>query len=224
MTLTPSRLSPHAARAPGSTPRTGATPWNCREMQRLAAHTMMCALILLCLLLPASAHAATPGPLPAEQVALTPPAASVAFRAYGLGLLPLDGNFTRFDGVLTYDPADHGHCRVELRIDVASLAMSSPAIRNDVLGPDFMDAAKFPTLQFGGVCQQPGLAGMLAMHGVSHPFALDMDWERDAVTAQGRLRRAEWGMTAKQLIGGATVRITVRTALPPMQAAAGAQH
>ncbi|MDR3539111.1 MAG: YceI family protein [Acetobacteraceae bacterium] len=185
---------------------------------------MMRALVLLCLLLSDVARAASVSPTPAERVALAPPAASVGFRAYGLGLLPLDGNFTRFDGVLTYDPSDHGHCRVELRIDVASLAMSSPVIRNDVLGPDFMDAAQFPTLQFGGICQPAGLVGTLAMHGVSRPFALDLDWERVAVTAQGRLRRAEWGMTAKPFIGGATVRITVRTSLSPLHSAAGAQH
>lgn len=179
---------------------------------------MIRTLALCCLVLPVAVTAAplpvSPGAGPERSVTLAPPGASVGFRAYGLGLLPLDGKFTRFDGVLTYDPADHGHCRVELQVDVASLAMSNPAFRDDVLGPDFMNAAQFPTLRFAGSCRPPGLAGDLAMHGVDRPFALELDWEGDNVTAQGRLRRAEWGMTARPFLGGSTVRITVQAALP----------
>jgi polyisoprenoid-binding protein YceI len=167
------------------------------------------ALLLFCAFLPVAASAAPP-----QVAALAAPGTTVAFRVYGLGLLPLDGKFTRFDGILTYDPTDHGRCQVELHVDVASLAMSNATIRTDVLGPDFMDAVHFPTLHFTGACQSSGLAGMLEMHGVSHPFAMDLDWEKNTVTAQGRLRRAEWGITARPFFGGSTVRITVKVTLP----------
>lgn len=169
-------------------------------------------LLILCLLLPPAAHAGD-----AEQLALAPPSATVSVRAYGLGVLPLDGNFTRFDGILAYDPNDRGVCRVTLRVDVTSLEMSDAALRNEVLGPDFMDAAQFPTLHFAGTCRPSSLGGALAMHGVTRPLSLDLSWDGDTVTAQGRVRRAEWGMTARSFFAGPTVRITVRMTLPPLR-------
>ena len=39
-----------------------------------------------------------------RRIQLAPPGSEVAFRAYGLGLLPIDASFARFDGWLTYDP------------------------------------------------------------------------------------------------------------------------
>ena len=54
---------------------------------------------------------------------------------------------------------------------------------------------------------------MLAMHGVTQPFALSLDWNGDGVVAEGRLVRAEWGMTAMSFLGGRTVRIRVTVPL-----------
>lgn len=150
-------------------------------------------------------------------IALQPPAATVAFRAYGLGLFPLDGNFTRFDGILTYDPETRGQCQVRLQVEVASLVMSNASLREELVGPEFMDAPRFPTLRFDGQCEADLVRGQLNLHGVTRPFALDLDWTPRAVIAEGRLRRAEWGMTARPLVGGSTVRITVQVPLPPAE-------
>lgn len=148
-----------------------------------------------------------------REVALDPPGAEVAFRAYGLGLLPLDGTFNRFHGVLTYDPRDHAACQVRLTVTVASLSMGDPSVRDIVLGPDFMDAARYPSLVFAGGCQPGGLGGMLGLHGVTAPFRLTLAWSGDRVVAEGRLQRADWGMTARPLLGGRTVRIRVSVPL-----------
>lgn len=148
------------------------------------------------------------------ELPLRPPATTIAFRAYGLGLFPLDGNFTRFEGSLTYDPQDRGRCRVHLLVEVASLVMSPISLRDELLGPEFMDAGRYPSLRFDGTCQGEAVGGDLTLHGVTRPFALDLDWSANALTAQGRLRRAAWGMTARPLTGGSTVRITVETPLP----------
>jgi polyisoprenoid-binding protein YceI len=40
-----------------------------------------------------------------------PPSSEVAFRAYKLGLLPLDGRFQHFGGRLSYDPYNHPPCQ-----------------------------------------------------------------------------------------------------------------
>lgn len=148
------------------------------------------------------------------SVELLPGHSTVAFRAYGLGLLPLDGQFTRFHGRYTYNPDIPTQCSVTLQADVASLAMTPSSAGETVLGPDFLDAARFPALAYDGACGTEGLTGQLTMHGVTRPFALTLDRRADAVTAEGRLRRADWGMTARPLLGGSTVRITVTVPLP----------
>ena len=149
-----------------------------------------------------------------RRIQFGPPGSEVAFRAYGLGLLPIDASFTRFDGWLTYDPDVSGSCQVELHAQVASLVTDDAWRRDTIVGPDFMDAVRFPALTFAGSCR-PGedLEGMLAMHGVTRPFALSLSWRGDGVVAEGRLARADWGMTAMPLLGGRTVRIRVTVPL-----------
>ncbi len=148
-----------------------------------------------------------------RRVRLGPPGSEVGFRAYGAGLLPIDVSFTRFDGWLTYDPDDRQSCRVELRVETASLVYPDPALRDTIAGPDFMDTAAFPTLTYVGACERDGLNGILAMHGVSRPFALPLNWMADGIVAEGRLLRADWGMTAMPVLVGRTVRVRVSVPL-----------
>jgi polyisoprenoid-binding protein YceI len=174
---------------------------------------------LLCFaLLACCATAAMAAP---RRVILGPPASEVGFRAYGLGLLPIDARFPRFTGSLTYDPDDHAVCRVDLSIDVASLVADDPSMRDTMLGPGFMDAAHFPSLIYIGTCQGQGLVGMLGMHGITRPFELSLTWSREKVVAEGQLRRADWGMTAMPILAGRTVRIRVAVPLPAAIPAAG---
>jgi polyisoprenoid-binding protein YceI len=165
---------------------------------------LLCALLAGCM---ASAMAAP------RRIELGPATSEVGFRGYGLGLVPLDGRFTRFGGSLTYDPADHSNCRVDLLVDVASLVTEDSSMRTTVVGPDFMDADRFPSLTYSGTCQGPELRGILGMHGVARPFELSLAWGQAGVIAEGRLRRADWGMTAMPIVGGRTVRIRVTVPL-----------
>ena len=114
---------------------------------------------------------------------------------------------------LTYDPDDRASCLVELQVPIASMVTQDLAMRDTIVGPDFMDAARFPELNYTGTCGPAGLSGMLAMHGVTKPFALSVNWNGDGVVAEGRLIRAEWGMTAMSFLGGRTVRIRVTVPL-----------
>jgi polyisoprenoid-binding protein YceI len=150
-----------------------------------------------------------------RRIDLAPPATEVAIRAYGMGLLPLDGTFAQFQGVLTYDPDDHSTCKVDLTIDVISLTMTNTSMRETMIGPDFMDAPRFPTLTYSGSCQKSGLNGVLDLHGVTRPFQLSLDWSPGGVVAEGRLIRADWGMTAMPIVAGRTVRIQVTVPLAP---------
>ena len=143
----------------------------------------------------------------ADQASLLPPASTVELRSYGFGLLPLDGKFTRFHGWIRYDAANPGACQVVLEMEAASLAMANDSIRERITGPEMMDVARFPTLAFHGACQGETVAGTLTMHGQTHPFSMDFVRSGGMITATGRLRRADWGITGSPLVGGSTVRI-----------------
>jgi polyisoprenoid-binding protein YceI len=149
-----------------------------------------------------------------RQLRFGPPSSEVDFRAYKLGLLPADGAFASFSGQLSYDPEDHARCEVELHVNAASVTSDDPTTRAMVPGPDFLDVARFPSLAYTGTCNASGLDGTLDMHGVTHPFALTVTWTHDGVVAEGRLVRADWGMTALPALGGRTIRIRVSIPLP----------
>jgi polyisoprenoid-binding protein YceI len=153
-------------------------------------------------------------PARAEQVSLTPPGVQVEFRAYGLGLIPFDGKFTRFHGWFRYDPGRPEACQVVLEIDAASLAMSSEAIRDITAGAEFMDVSRFPELAFHGDCQGDVITGNLLLHGENHPFSLELTRTAQAITATGKLQRSQWGMTARRFTAGSTIRIRVQIPNP----------
>ncbi len=174
-----------------------------------AARAGLCVCLLQVLLGSASARAAS------QKLTLSPPQSAVEIRAYGFGLLPLDGQFTRFSGALQFDPNDSARCHATLRADTISLTMANATIRQDILGPEFLDTAQFPELRYRGDCGPDGLDGMLTLHGVTRRFRLELRRDEQQLVATGRLRRADWGMSARQLFGGSTVRIRITT---PLQA------
>jgi polyisoprenoid-binding protein YceI len=165
-------------------------------------------LVLLVCLLPGAAWGGS------RHIQFSPPGSEVQFRAYQLGIVPLDGTFTRFTGSLTYDPDDHASCQVELRVDATSLATEERLMQDTVTGPDFLNVTQFPSLAYTGSCGQTGLQGNLDMRGVTHPFPLSLEWHDGKVEAEGRLQRAEWGMTALPGLAGRSIRIRVVVTLP----------
>jgi polyisoprenoid-binding protein YceI len=144
-----------------------------------------------------------------EQISLRPPGTAVELRTYGFGLIPFDGNFTRFHGLMRYDPANPDACQVMLEIEADSLAMDNGTIRDRIMGPDMMDVAQFPALAFHGTCGGRTVAGELTMHGQTHPVTMDYTRSAGTVIATGHLRRADWGITGSPLIGGSIIRIRV---------------
>ncbi len=138
------------------------------------------------------------------RIAIAPSSSEVGFRAYRLGVVPLDGSFRQFGGWLSYDPDQHGRCEVHLAIDAASVSVPEAIMRGMVAGPNFLDVARFPSLTYSGTCDGDGVSGALDMHGVTGAFRLALTWMPDSVQAEGRLMRADWGMTSLPLLAGRT--------------------
>lgn len=161
--------------------------------------------------------AALPALVAAAPVAvrLAPPSAEVEMRAYAMGVVPIDSRFTRFEGRLTYDPADPRRCSATLTAQTASLETARATTREAMLGADFLDAARFPTFVFTGACTgAETLDGSLTLRGVTHPLALHLSRSAQTVIAEADVRRTVWNMVAKPLIVGPTIRIRITTQLP----------
>ncbi len=156
------------------------------------------------------------GPAGAETrgYQLKPGSAVLAFRAYGLGLIPIEGTFTRFAGTLSLDEADPAFCALDLRAEAASLQMPNADMTEDALGPDLLDAGRFPDFAFKGACHAGQLQGLLLLHGVSRPLVLQVMIAGGRWIATGPMRRAEWGMGARPLLAGPEVRLQVTAAIP----------
>ncbi len=162
------------------------------------------------LLLAPTLAAATP-----RTLRLAPPAATLTIRAYAMGLVPIDAQFARFEGTLTYDPAQNGRCTAMLTAQVDSLQTTDATMRDTILGPDFLDTARFPTLAFTGVCTSPGTAeGRLTMRGVTRPLGTTLAWTQHGVVTQADVRRSLWGMDARPFMVGPVIRIRLTAALP----------
>ena len=167
------------------------------------------ACALMALLLPLTHSWAAP-----LRFDMAPGPVQLQFRAYGLGLVPIDGAFTRFQGTLVLDDADPAACTLNLRADSASLRMPQQAMTDDALGPDLLDVTRFPDFRFDGTCAGATLDGTLLLHGVSKPVRMVVAQTAQHWTATGVIRRAEWGMGARPLLAGPEVRITINAGLP----------
>ena len=149
-----------------------------------------------------------------RRIPLGPPATEVAFRAYGAGLLPIDASFARFEGWLTYDPDDRASCQVELHVQVASMVTQDQAMRDTIVGPDFMDAAQASASStIPGRARRRGSTACSRCTGSSGHSRCPWTGAATALSRKGRLVRAEWGMTAMSFLGGRTVRIRVTVPL-----------
>jgi polyisoprenoid-binding protein YceI len=172
---------------------------------RLGMHLV----VALAVVLTAATAQAAPRSLP-----LDPAHATVGFRAYAGGNLPIGGRFTRFNGVLVYDADQPEGCRVDMTIKVASLQLPDAALRDDVLSASLLNAAVFPTLAYSGECCGARVDGVLTMHGVGRPLSLAIQRDRSLYVAQATLRRADWSVTGRPFLAGQTVRIRISTTLP----------
>jgi polyisoprenoid-binding protein YceI len=152
--------------------------------------------------------------VPAGVMTLDPSNSRISYTVNVAGLFPVRGAFRQFHGTVRADAAHPGACQVDVTVDVASLAMDSPARRRRALAPGMLDAAHYPTMHFTGACAPPGLAGALTMHGVTHGLALTLRPAHGRLAATGSLRRQDYGVTGLPVVIGSRVVIELSAPLP----------
>jgi polyisoprenoid-binding protein YceI len=119
-------------------------------------------------------------------------------------------------GSVAADPDRIGQASVEVTFDAAALRVTGagePAgdvaeVQRTMLGPECLDAARFPTIHFVstavmGLGRQPdghraAIRGTLTLHGVTRPITLParIEFKNDGVEASGSvtIRQTEFGI------------------------------
>ena len=149
-----------------------------------------------------------------RHLVLEPASVVLVARGYGLGLVAIDGRFTRFRGTLTLDDQDPSVCDLSLEADAASIALPSAWMTPIALGPEVMDAAHYPTFAIAGHCADGRLQATLTLHGATKPLTLAVTSKPGEWVTAGRLCRAEWGMDARPWLAGPEVRLSITAGLP----------
>lgn len=157
---------------------------------------------------------------------------TLAFSCDVIGVMPVEGAFTRFIAVITIDETAPQDARAVVKVDANSIQTDEVDWVADLKGPDFFDVATYPEFGFASYAafvESPGhlrLDGMLTLKGQSKPVSLrvrytppDAPGGSAAISADAEVERAEFGMDAYDLVLSDEVEIAVsgmaRPGYPP---------
>jgi polyisoprenoid-binding protein YceI len=129
---------------------------------------------------PAATPLANAQALPAGSYALDKSHAKLLWSVDHMGFSDYYGRFDAFDATLTLDPKAPAKSALTVTIDTASVDSDIVALDDTLKGPQWLDAAKFPTATFRSTAVTPAgpgrarVAGLLTLHGVTKPVTLDV--------------------------------------------------
>ena len=117
---------------------------------------------------------------------IDPTHAALIFRINHLGYSDLIGRFESFDVSLTGDASDPASARADAVIDMTSLDIANDSFAEELMGPKFFDAARYPQAVFRTLSVTPGesggaeVNGELTLHGQTRPVTLDVQFNGTA--------------------------------------------
>ena len=145
---------------------------------------------------------------------------SVTFKVKHLGLSTVSGRFGKFAGTFAFDSTNAAASAVDVTIDAASIDTDVHRRDTHLRSADFFDVEKYPTIRYVGNRIERAadgrytIQGALTMHGVTKPVTLDAElggarktaqgW-LVAVSATGRLKRSDFGLTWSRAVEGVAV-------------------
>jgi polyisoprenoid-binding protein YceI len=146
---------------------------------------------LLCLALVSSASYA--------QQKLVPAQSQVSFVSKQMGV-PVDGNFTKFDAQMSFDPKKPETSKINFTLDLNSVVIGDASTIAEVKKAGWFDTLKFPSASFvSSSIKALGagkfeVAGALSIKGKSQPIVVPI-----TLTQQGPTTNANGSFTIKRL-------------------------
>jgi polyisoprenoid-binding protein YceI len=147
----------------------------------------------------------------------------VGFAVTFMGISTVRGAFERFQGTFNID-GDLADAEIRAEIDAASIHTGQAQRDAHLLGSDFFDVRRFPTLSFVSMQIEPlederfTIVGDLTMHGVTRPIELEASalgsgldpWgkERLGLELHGELSRGAFGISFNAPLGADKVAVS----------------
>jgi polyisoprenoid-binding protein YceI len=154
-----------------------------------------------------------PNTAPAGTYTLDKSHTNLGFRVSHLGFSHYTADFDDVNGKLQFDPTNPSAMTIEATIDPKSLDLNAPppGFHDQVVGKEFFEAAKFPTITFKSTKVEvtgpktANVTGDLTLHGVTKPVTLAttfnggyaanaFDGARIGFSGKGTLKRSDFGM------------------------------
>jgi len=137
---------------------------------------------------------------------------SIQFKIRHLTVSNVTGTFNKFKGAASIEGEDLATLKVEVTIDAASIDTGHQKRDEHLRTPDFLDAAKYPTITFVSkkiLKGDPGkikVIGDLTLHGVTREITVDLEgptpeikdpWGnfRRGATGTAKIDRRDFGIT-----------------------------
>jgi polyisoprenoid-binding protein YceI len=148
----------------------------------------------------------------------------VGFWVRHLMISKVRGTFKKWSGKIELDEADPTRSRVEVQIEAASIDTQDSQRDDHLRSPDFLEAAKFPTLTFKSTAvqrvrdNQYRVVGELTIRDVTRAVTLEVEDSgrtkhpmtgdlRAGFSAHARIQRSDFGLKWNALLetGGVAV-------------------
>ena len=118
----------------------------------------------------------------ADSYKIDPTHAWVNFSINHVGWSHAQGMFHKIAGDIAFDKADVTKSSVKVQIDAASIDTNFADRNKDLMSPDFLNTAEFPTITFESTkVEKTGenvgkITGNMTIIGVTKPVTLDAKW------------------------------------------------
>ncbi len=125
-----------------------------------------------------------------------PAHSQVGFTVRHLVVSNVRGEFSRYEAKVAYDEQDPTRSSVEASVDVSSVDTRVADRDAHLRSPDFLDAARYPTMTFRSTKVAAAgtgrlrVTGDLTLHGVTRPVVLDVTASPAVKGMSGETRRA----------------------------------
>jgi len=185
-----------------------------------------CAQFLQAAWTPPNPHASA---APAGHYVVEPAHTQVVFSVLHMGFTRFTGTFSDASGSLDFSPTSAKDMAATISVPVASVSTTSPKLTEELKAADWLDAAHYPAMVFHSTkVTQTGpdsatVAGLLTLHGVTHPLVLHATFngagvnildQKETIGFQltGTLNRSDYGVTKYVPLIGNEITLTIAAA------------
>jgi polyisoprenoid-binding protein YceI len=153
----------------------------------------------------------------------------VLFGVSHLGFTTYYGVFSGASGSLTLDSANPAASKLDVSVPTASVWTPSDKLNEELKGPQWLDAAKYPAMTFHSTAVTPtgattaDVAGELTLHGVTKPVTLKVKFNSagpnpltkaytTGFQVSGVVKRSDFGVSMYVPMVGDDVDLTISAA------------